>query len=46
VAFYLTLIIGFVVFTAGPMIASLVLSFTSYDVLNPPRFIGRTTISG
>ena len=33
-------IIGFFVFTAGPMVASLVLSLTDYDVLNPPEFIG------
>jgi len=33
-------LIGFVVFTAGPLIASLYLSFTSYDVLNPPVWIG------
>jgi multiple sugar transport system permease protein len=33
-------IFGFVVFTAGPMIASFVLSFTSYDVINSPRFVG------
>jgi multiple sugar transport system permease protein len=33
-------IIGFLVFTAGPMIASLVLSFTDYDVLNSPKFSG------
>ena len=33
-------IIGFVVFTALPMVASLVLSFTEYDVLRPPRFVG------
>jgi len=32
--------IGFLVFTAGPMIASLALSFTNYDVLNPPSFVG------
>lgn len=32
--------IGFLVFTAGPMIASLGLAFTEYDVLNPPRFVG------
>ncbi|NLE49972.1 MAG: sugar ABC transporter permease [Chloroflexi bacterium] len=32
--------IGFIVFTAGPMIASLVLSFTNYDVINPPSFVG------
>jgi multiple sugar transport system permease protein len=31
---------GFVVFTAGPLLASLYLSFTSYDVLSPPRWIG------
>ena len=33
-------ILGFLIFTAGPMLASLVLSFTSYDVLNPPVWIG------
>jgi len=33
-------IVGFVVFTALPMIASLVLSFTDYDVLQPPEFTG------
>ena len=33
-------IVGFVIFTALPMIASLVLSFTEYDVLRPPRFVG------
>jgi multiple sugar transport system permease protein len=32
--------IGFLVFTAGPMVVSLGLSLTDYDVLNPPRFIG------
>ncbi|HLU08142.1 MAG TPA: sugar ABC transporter permease, partial [Oceanobacillus sp.] len=32
--------IGFLVFTAGPMVISLGLSLTDYDVLNPPRFIG------
>lgn len=35
-------VIGFIVFTAGPLLASLYLSFTSYDVLNPPRWIGLT----
>ena len=29
-------LVGFVVFTAGPMIASLVLSLTRYDISNPP----------
>ncbi|HEX2050530.1 MAG TPA: sugar ABC transporter permease [Actinomycetota bacterium] len=33
-------LVGFVVFTAGPMVVSLVLSFTEYDVLNPPEFVG------
>lgn len=32
--------IGFLVFTAGPMIASLGLSLTDYDILHPPNFIG------
>ena len=31
---------GFVVFMAGPMIASLYLSFTQYKVISPPRWIG------
>lgn len=33
-------IIGFVVFVAGPLLASAVLSFTKYNVLRPPTFIG------
>jgi len=33
-------IIGFLVFVAGPLIASFVLSFTKYNVLRPPTFIG------
>jgi multiple sugar transport system permease protein len=33
-------ILGFVVLTAGPMLASLVLSFTDYDILSSPRFVG------
>jgi len=33
-------LIGFVIFTAIPLIASLYFSFTSYDVLNPPIWIG------
>jgi multiple sugar transport system permease protein len=32
--------IGFLVFTAGPMVVSLGLSLTNYDVLRPPTFIG------
>ncbi|MCY9517727.1 carbohydrate ABC transporter permease [Paenibacillus apiarius] len=33
-------IIGFILFTGGPMIASLWLSFTSYDVVSAPQFVG------
>jgi multiple sugar transport system permease protein len=39
-AFLSPWLIGFVLLTAGPMVASLVLSFTDYDVLNAPRFVG------
>jgi len=43
VGFYLFIspwLVGFLVFTLGPMIASLVISFMKYDVLSPPSFIG------
>lgn len=33
-------LIGFVVFTVGPIIASLVLSFTHYDAIGSPRWAG------
>jgi len=33
-------IIGFVLFTAGPIIASLVLSFCRWDVISPAKWIG------
>ncbi|MGC8785607.1 MAG: extracellular solute-binding protein [Armatimonadota bacterium] len=33
-------IIGFFLFTAGPILASIVFSFCDYDVLHPPRYIG------
>jgi pectin-derived oligosaccharide transport system permease protein len=33
-------LIGLVVLTAGPMLASLVLAFTDYDLLRPPEFVG------
>lgn len=32
--------IGFFLFTVGPMVVSLVMSFFEYDVLTPARFIG------
>lgn len=39
-AFLSPWIIGFIVFTAGPMLASLVISFTDYDILSSPGFVG------
>jgi len=33
-------IIGFLVFTAGPLIASVVLSFMSWDVITPAKWVG------
>lgn len=33
-------LIGFVLFTAGPFAASLVLSFTDWDIVSPPEFVG------
>ncbi|HZN19432.1 MAG TPA: sugar ABC transporter permease [Micromonosporaceae bacterium] len=33
-------VIGFLIFNAGPMVASLWLSLTEYDVSNPPRWVG------
>jgi len=31
---------GFIVFVAGPMLATLVLSFTQWDLLTPPKLVG------
>lgn len=33
-------IVGFIVFVAGPLIASMYLSFNKYNILRPPVFIG------
>jgi len=33
-------IVGFVIFTAGPVLFSIILSFTKYDVLHPAKFVG------
>jgi multiple sugar transport system permease protein len=38
--FLLPWIVGFVIFTAGPMLVSLFLSFTDYNVIRPPEFTG------
>jgi multiple sugar transport system permease protein len=39
-AFISPWIIGFLVFTFGPMVASLVLSFTDYDAIDAPSVVG------
>lgn len=39
-AFLAPWLIGFVVFSLGPVLASLYLSFTKFDLLTPPRWIG------
>ena len=33
-------IVGFIVFTLGPMVASLVFSFTNYSIIRPAKFVG------
>jgi len=33
-------VIGFLLFNVGPMVQSLYLSLTQYDVISPPRFVG------
>ncbi len=38
--FLLPWFVGLVLVTIGPMIASFVLSFTKYNLLSPPKFIG------
>jgi len=38
--FVLPWIVGFVVFTAGPMLYFLYLAFTDFDVLSPPKWVG------
>lgn len=43
--FILPFVIGFLVFTVFPMLASLVLSFTDYDMLSAPVFVGLKIIS-
>ena len=38
--FVLPALVGFLVFVAGPMLATVVLSLTKYDLLSPPKFVG------
>jgi len=43
-------IVGFVLFTVGPMVVSAVMAFTKWDLLTPPSFVGlenfRKALSG
>lgn len=39
-AFVAIPVLGFVIFALGPMLVSLYLSFTHYEVLTPPRWVG------
>ncbi|MDQ3005034.1 MAG: sugar ABC transporter permease [Chloroflexota bacterium] len=39
-AFVVPWLIGFLIFTIGPMLASLYFSFTKYDIVNPPQWVG------
>jgi multiple sugar transport system permease protein len=39
-AFLAPWIVGFLAFVAGPILASLYLSLTTYNIANPPRFVG------
>lgn len=39
-AFISPWVIGFILFTGGPILASLILSFTDYNVRSAPRFVG------
>jgi multiple sugar transport system permease protein len=38
--FLLPWLIGFLVFTAGPMLASLYISFTTWEIVTPSRWVG------
>ncbi|HDN84572.1 MAG TPA: sugar ABC transporter permease [Candidatus Aerophobetes bacterium] len=40
VLFLLPNFLGFLLFTLGPTIASLILSFTDWDLLTPPKWVG------
>ncbi len=33
-------LLGFIVFFAGPIVASFLLSFTSWDIVSPPKWVG------
>ena len=39
-AFIVPWIIGFLIFTIGPMLSSLYFSFTEYNIVDPPKWVG------
>src|ERR1043165_1562386 len=41
--FLLPSLLAFCIFIVFPVVASFYLSFTSYDILTPPRFVGLRT---
>ena len=41
--FIMPWLLGFILWIAGPMIASLVLSFMKWDLFNPPKWAGFST---
>ncbi len=48
ISFYLFILpwtIGFLAFILGPIVASLILSFSRYDLINSPKFIGLDNFS-
>ena len=38
--FITPMLIGFIVFSFGPILASLIISFTDWDLLQAPKFVG------
>jgi ABC-type sugar transport system permease subunit len=48
ISFYLFIlpwVIGFLIFTVGPIIVSFFLSFMEYDIILPPKFVGLANFS-
>src|SRR5690554_3586893 len=43
--FILPWLFGFLVFTAGPMLASLYISFTRWEIVTPAKWVGLTQYS-
>ncbi len=39
-------IVGFFLWTLGPMVASLIIAFTEWDLISPPRWVGLANVRG